>query len=84
MGRSGLVGLASLLLLTLAALIVLSQSGPGAGRLPWAAAPDTLAAGTGVSPLVQPYRSVAPAASVDQADRMIQDIEQMGGMMPER
>lgn len=85
MGRSGLVGLSTILLLLLVAFIVLRQAGAGAGVLAaFGAAPeaDSSAVRTEIDPRVQPFRTPNTRASTDQADRMIRDIEAMGQMTP--
>ena len=79
MGRSGLVGLVTILLLLLAAVLVLVPSGPGGGLL--GGAPPEPPADT-VDAAAHPTRGLGPRASTDQADRMIRDIEAMGEAYP--
>jgi len=83
MGRSGLLGYATLLLLIVAAVVVLARSGPGADLLSGlGGGPDSTAAREHVDPRVQPFATPSTRASTDQADRMIRDVERMGEVMP--
>lgn len=85
MGRSGIVGWVTLLLLLAAAVIVLRQAGAGAGILAgFGAAPeaDSAAVSTDLDPRVQPFRTPRSSGGAEQADRMIQDIEAMGEAYP--
>ena len=79
MGRSGLVGAATVLLLLLAAVLVLLPAG-GAARLLGGPPPEPPA--DTVDAAAHPTRGLGPRASTDQADRMIRDIEAMGTVYP--
>lgn len=85
MGRSGIVGWITILLLLAAAFIVMRQSGAGAGILAgFGVSPeaDSGAVSTDLDPRVQPFRTPRASGGAEQADRQIRDIEAMGEMYP--
>ena len=85
MGRSGLLGFATLLLLVVAAVAVLVQSGHGARLLAGLGGADADTAAVrpgGLDPRVQPFATPSTRADTRQADRMIRDIEAMGSATP--